>query len=160
MSARLLTTTARVGRALCEDAPVIRRTTRDLVAADLRDVWHPFTQQAVWPDDDPLVIAEADGMYLVDTEGRRYLDGVSSLWVSVHGHHEPAIDAAIRAQLDRLAHSTFLGLTHEPGIALAEALLATAPAGLTRVFYAGDGSSAVEAALKMAYQCAAQRGEQ
>jgi adenosylmethionine-8-amino-7-oxononanoate aminotransferase len=137
-----------------------RRSPADLVSADLTHVWHPFTQHAVWPDDEPLVIAEGDGMYLIDAQGRRYLDGVSSLWVTVHGHREPTIDAAVRAQLDRLAHSTFLGFTHEPGIELAEALLATAPAGLTRVFYAGDGSSAVEAALKMAYQAAAQRGEE
>jgi adenosylmethionine-8-amino-7-oxononanoate aminotransferase len=130
-----------------------------LVRADLAHVWHPFTQHATWPGDEPLVIAAGDGVYLTDTDGRRYLDGVSSLWATVHGHREPAIDAAVRAQLDRLAHTTFLGLTHEPGIELAEALLATAPPGLTRVFYAGDGSSAVEAALKMAYQAAAQRGE-
>jgi adenosylmethionine-8-amino-7-oxononanoate aminotransferase len=131
----------------------------DLVARDLRSVWHPFTQHAAWPADDPLVIAGGDGVRLVDADGRRYLDGVSSLWVTDHGHREPAIDDAIRAQLDRLAHSTFLGLTHEPGIELAELLLDTAPDGLTRVFYAGDGASAVEAALKMAYQAAAQRGE-
>jgi adenosylmethionine-8-amino-7-oxononanoate aminotransferase len=136
-----------------------RRPTAELVAADLAHVWHPFTQQAVWADDDPLVIAAADGMHLVDSDGRRYLDGVSSLWVSVHGHRVPEIDAAVRSQLDALAHSTFLGLTHEPGITLAEELLAGAPLGLRRVFYAGDGSSAVEAALKMAYQSAAQRGE-
>jgi adenosylmethionine---8-amino-7-oxononanoate aminotransferase len=134
--------------------------TTDLVARDLRHLWHPFTQQAVWPADDPLVIDRAEGMYLYDTEGRSYLDGVSSLWLTVHGHRVPEIDAAIRAQLDRLDHSTFLGLTHEPAIRLAELLLGTAPAGLTRVFYAGDGSSAVEAALKMAYQAQAQRGEQ
>src|SRR3954468_11343297 len=129
------------------------------VARDLAAVWHPFTQHAVWPDDEPLVIERAEGMHLYDVDGRRYLDGVSSLWVTVHGHREPAIDAAIRAQLDRLEHSTFLGLTHRPGIELAEEVLASAPAGLAKVFYAGDGASAVEAALKMAYQAAAQRGE-
>jgi adenosylmethionine-8-amino-7-oxononanoate aminotransferase len=134
--------------------------TADLVARDLRHVWHPFTQQQTWPVDDPLVIERAEGMYLVATDGRRYLDGVSSLWVTVHGHGVPEIDEAVRRQLDRVAHSTFLGLTHEPAIELAEQLLGTAPAGLTRVFYAGDGSSAVEAALKMAYQSAAQRGEE
>ena len=137
-----------------------QRSTAELVAADLAHVWHPFTQHSVWPADDPLVIAGAEGVHLIDADGRRYLDGVSSLWVSVHGHRVPEIDAAVRAQLDAVAHSTFLGLTHEPAIALAEELLATAPAGLSRVFYAGDGSSAVEAALKMAYQSAAQRGEQ
>jgi adenosylmethionine-8-amino-7-oxononanoate aminotransferase len=136
-----------------------RRSTAELIAADLAHVWHPFTQHAVWPADDPLVIAAADGVHLTDSDGRRYIDGVSSLWVSVHGHRVPEIDAAIRAQLEQLAHATFLGLTHEPGITLAEELLRTAPPGLSRVFYAGDGSSAVEAALKMAYQAAAQRGE-
>jgi adenosylmethionine-8-amino-7-oxononanoate aminotransferase len=132
--------------------------TRDLVRRDLETVWHPFTQHAAWAADEPLVIDRAEGVHLIDADGRRYLDGVSSLWVTVHGHREPAIDAAIRDQLDRLDHSTFLGLTHEPGIALAEELLAIAPAGLSRVFFAGDGSSAAEAAIKMAYQAAAQRG--
>jgi adenosylmethionine-8-amino-7-oxononanoate aminotransferase len=131
----------------------------DLIQRDLKSVWHPFTQHAVWADDDPLVIDRADGMHLFDPEGRRYLDGTSSLWVSVHGHRVPEIDEAVRRQLDRMAHSTFLGLTHAPGIELAEELLRTAPEGLSRVFYAGDGSSAVEAAIKMAYQAAAQRGE-
>ena len=132
-------------------------TTADLVQRDLRALWHPFTQHAVWAADDPIVVDRAEGMHFWDADGNRYLDGVSSLWVTVHGHQVPEIDAAIRAQLERLAHTTFLGLTHEPGIQLAERLLASAPAGLTRVFYAGDGSSAVEAALKMAYQAVAQR---
>jgi len=137
--------------------------TEDLVARDLAHVWHPFTQHAAWAEDRPLVIDRGEGMYLVDTDGRRYLDGCSSLWVNVHGHRVPEVDDAIRRQLDRLAHSTFLGLTHEPGIGLAEKLLATAPGDdvrrLTRVFYAGDGSSAVEAAIKMAFQAKAQNGE-
>jgi adenosylmethionine-8-amino-7-oxononanoate aminotransferase len=131
-------------------------STEDLVERDLRVLWHPFTQHAMWPGDDPVVVDRAEGMHFWDTDGNRYLDGVSSLWVGVHGHRVPEIDAAVRAQLDRLAHTTFLGLTHEPGIELAERLLATAPRGLRRVFYAGDGSSAVEAALKMAYQATAQ----
>ena len=132
--------------------------TADLVARDLHSLWHPFTQHTVWPADEPVVMERGEGVHLWDTDGNRYVDGVSSLWVTVHGHREPAIDEAIRAQLDRLAHSTFLGLTHEPGIELAEMLLARSP-GLSRVFYAGDGSSAVEVALKMAFQAAAQRGE-
>lgn len=135
--------------------------TGELVRRDLAAVWHPFTQHAVWEADDPLVIERAEGMYLYDTQGRRYLDGVASLWVAVHGHRVPELDAALREQLDRLAHSTFLGLTHAPGIELAEELLELAPGDgvLSRVFYAGDGSSAAEAAIKMAYQAAAQRGE-
>jgi adenosylmethionine-8-amino-7-oxononanoate aminotransferase len=139
----------------------------DLVARDLSAVWHPFTQHSLWEEDEPLVIDRAEGMHLIDTDGRRYLDGVSSLWVSVHGHTVPEIDEAVRAQLAKVAHTTFLGLTHEPGVALAEQLLELAPqpaAGsdakpLRKVFYAGDGSSAVEASLKMAYQAATQRGE-
>lgn len=137
-------------------------TTDDLVARDLASVWHPFTQHSTWSDDRPLVIDRAEGMHLVDSDGRRYLDGCSSLWVNVHGHRVSQVDDAIRRQLDRLSHSTFLGLTHEPGIELAEKLLATAPRGdrrLTRVFYAGDGASAVEAAIKMAFQAKAQQGE-
>jgi adenosylmethionine-8-amino-7-oxononanoate aminotransferase len=132
----------------------------DLVARDLAAVWHPFTQHALWPADDPLVIDRAAGVHLYDADGKRYLDGVSSLWVTVHGHGTPEINAAIGAQLERLDHSTFLGLTHEPGIALAEELLRVAPEELSKVFFAGDGSSAAEAAIKMAYQAAAQRGEQ
>ncbi len=105
------------------------------------------------------MVDRAQGMYFWDTDGNRYLDGVSSLWVNVHGHCHPVINEAIRRQLERLDHTTFLGLTHEPGIELAEKLVATAPLGLTRAFFAGDGSSAVEAAIKMAYQAQAQRGE-
>jgi adenosylmethionine-8-amino-7-oxononanoate aminotransferase len=131
----------------------------DLVARDLAAVWHPFTQHASWPADDPLVIDRASGVHLYDVDGRRYLDGVSSLWVTVHGHGTPEINAAITAQLAKLDHSTFLGLTHQPGIELAEELLRVAPEGLGKVFFAGDGSSAAEAAIKMAYQAAAQRGE-
>lgn len=133
--------------------------TSDLVARDLAAVWHPFTQHALWPADEPLVIDRAAGRYLYDTDGNRYLDGCSSLWVTVHGHGEPAIDAAIRSQLGRLDHSTFLGLTHEPGIRTSEELLRIAPAEMSKVFFAGDGSSAAEAAIKMAYQSASQRGE-
>lgn len=131
----------------------------DLVARDLAAVWHPFTQHALWPADEPLVIDRAAGAYLYDVDGRRYLDGCSSLWVTVHGHATPQINDAIAAQLARLDHSTFLGLTHEPGIRVAEELLRIAPEGLSKVFFAGDGSSAAEAAIKMAYQAAAQRGE-
>jgi adenosylmethionine-8-amino-7-oxononanoate aminotransferase len=134
-------------------------STAELVARDLATVWHPFTQHALWAGDEPLVIDRAVGVRLYDTDGRGYLDGCSSLWVTVHGHGTPEINAAITAQLDRLDHSTFLGLTHEPGIRVAEELLRIAPAGLTKVFFAGDGSSAAEAAIKMAYQAATQRGE-
>jgi adenosylmethionine-8-amino-7-oxononanoate aminotransferase len=116
---------------------------------DRRVMWHPFTQMAEW---DPLVIARGEGNYLIDTNGRRYLDGVSSLWCNVHGHRHPRLDSALREQLERVAHSTFLGLSHEPGIRLGEALVEVAPAGLTRVFYSDSGSAAVEIALKQSFQ--------
>lgn len=119
---------------------------------DRAHVWHPFTALADWEAADPLVIERSEGAYLVDTEGRRYLDGVSSLWCNVHGHRHPALDAALRDQLDRVAHSTLLGLTHAPAAELARRLVERAPAGLTRVFYSDDGATAVEVALKMAFQ--------
>jgi adenosylmethionine-8-amino-7-oxononanoate transaminase len=111
-----------------------------------------------WPDDDPLVIEEAQGNTLVDDQGRRYLDGVSSLWVTVHGHRKKEIDDAIRTQLGRVAHSTLLGLASVPSIELAEQLVRLAPVGLRRVFYSDSGSTSVEVALKMAYQYWAQKG--
>jgi adenosylmethionine-8-amino-7-oxononanoate aminotransferase len=128
---------------------------RDLADLDKRVLWHPFTQQAEWQ---PLVISHGDGDYLVDTDGRRYLDGVSSLWANLHGHRHPRLDAAVKAQLDRVSHSTFLGLSHAPGIELAAALIAVAPPGLTRVFYSDSGSTAVEIALKQSFQYWALQG--
>ena len=129
-----------------------------LLALDRAHVWHPFTQMQQWPDDDPLIIEEACGNMLIDDQGRRYLDGVSSLWVTVHGHRKQEIDDAIRAQLDKVAHSTLLGLASVPSIELAEQLVRIAPAGLRRVFYSDSGSTSVEVALKMAYQYWAQKG--
>ncbi len=119
-------------------------TTAELIALDKRHLWHPFTPMRLWLDGAPLVIAAAEGNELIDTEGRRYLDGVSSLWCNVHGHRHPYIDAAIRAQLDRVAHSTLLGLANVPAIELAARLVEVAPPGLTRVFYSDSGSTAVE----------------
>jgi adenosylmethionine---8-amino-7-oxononanoate aminotransferase len=128
---------------------------KDLKQIDQQVLWHPFTQMQGW---EPLVIASGEGNYLVDTEGRRYLDGVSSLWCNLHGHRHPRLDRALRDQLDRIAHATFLGLTHEPGIRLAQALVEVAPPGLTRVFYSDSGSTAVEIALKQSFQYWQQRG--
>jgi adenosylmethionine---8-amino-7-oxononanoate aminotransferase len=116
---------------------------------DRRVSWHPFTQMSTW---EPLVIDRAEGSFVFDREGRRYLDGVSSLWCNVHGHRHPRLDHALRAQLERVAHSTYLGLTHEPGIRLAAALVEVAPKGLSRVFYSDSGSTAVEIALKQSFQ--------
>ena len=119
---------------------------------DRDHLWHPFTPLADWAASDPLVIDRAEGVYLYDTDGRRYLDGVGSLWCNVHGHRHPALDAAVRAQLDKVAHSTLLGLTHPTAAALARRLAELAPEGLTRVFFSDDGATAVEVALKMAFQ--------
>ncbi len=135
------------------------RTAADLAAADRRVLWHPFTQQQCWSDEVPLVIERAEGCVLYDPDGNGYLDGVSSLWCNVHGHRHPRIDAAVREQLDRVAHTTMLGLTHPPAIELAERLSALAPTGLSRVFFSDNGSTANEIALKMAYQWHHQRGE-
>jgi len=129
-----------------------------LEALDKRLLWHPFTQMADFEQEPAVIIAEADGSTLVDTYGQRYLDGHSSLWVNIHGHRHPAINRAISDQLTRLDHSTMLGLGNVRAIELAERLVAIAPPGLTRVFYSDNGSTAVEAALKMAFQYWRQQG--
>lgn len=131
---------------------------RRLLRLDREHVWHPFTQMAGWIEDDPLIIESAQGCWLVDDQGNRYLDAVSSLWVNVHGHRRPELDAAVRAQLDRVAHSTLLGLASVPSIELAARLVDIAPDGLTRVFYSDSGSTAVEVALKVCYQYQQQVG--
>jgi len=124
----------------------------DISARDKRFVWHPFTQMQEWNDDTPLVIERANGSYLIDTDGREYLDGVASLWVNVHGHNRREINAAIAAQLERVAHTTLLGLASPPSVTLAERLVAIAPGKLSKVFYSDSGSTAVEIALKQAFQ--------
>jgi adenosylmethionine---8-amino-7-oxononanoate aminotransferase len=133
--------------------------TDELRELDRRHLWHPFTQQLGWMVEDAPVIERAEGCTLWDTDGRRYIDGVSSLWCNVHGHGHPRIDAAVHAQLDRVAHTTMLGLSHPPAIELARRLVEAAPDGLSRVFYSDSGSTANEIALKMAYQWHHQRGE-
>ena len=125
---------------------------------DHRHLWHPFTQQKGWVEERPLVIESGEGTDLIDAEGRRYIDGVASLWCNVHGHRHPVIDGAIREQLGRVAHSTLLGLAHEPAAELADRLVRIAPPGLSRVFYSDSGSTATEIAIKMAFQYWQQRG--
>src|SRR4051794_27728550 len=129
-----------------------------LAADDHQYLWHPFPQQRTWEQEQPLIVQRAEGTDLIDTEGRRYIDGVSSLWCNVHGHRHPLIDAAVREQLDRIAHSTMLGLSHPSAIELAARLVDIAPPGLTRVFYSDSGSTAAEIALKMAFQYWQQQG--
>jgi adenosylmethionine-8-amino-7-oxononanoate aminotransferase len=125
---------------------------RKLKVWDKKYVWHPFTQMNEWRRDDIVVIEKGYRNTLIDTGGRRYLDGVSSLWANIHGHRVPEIDRAVQEQLGKIAHSTFLGLTHVPAIELSKRLIEIAPRPLTKVFYSDSGSASVEVALKMAYQ--------
>jgi adenosylmethionine-8-amino-7-oxononanoate aminotransferase len=127
--------------------------------ADHRHLWHPFTQMQEWLAEEPIVIDSAEGLELVDTLGRRYLDGVSSLWCNVHGHRVPEIDEAIRAQLGKVAHSTLLGLASSASAECAEEIAGIVPRGLTRIFFSDAGATAVEIALKIAFQHHQLRGE-
>ena len=123
-----------------------------LRSIDNQHLWHPFTPMQAWRDEQAPIITAADQFELIDIEGNRLLDGFSSLWCNVHGHRVPEIDQAIRNQLDQMAHSTLLGLASEPSIRLAKALVDATPAGLNKVFYSDSGSTAVEIALKIAFQ--------
>jgi adenosylmethionine---8-amino-7-oxononanoate aminotransferase len=123
-----------------------------LAHLDRTHLWHPFTQQRGWEREAPVMIERGEGTTLYDTDGNAYIDGVSSLWCTVHGHRHPAIDAAVRAQLELVAHSTMLGLSHPGAARLAARLVEIAPPGLERVFYSDNGSTAAEVAVKMAYQ--------
>lgn len=130
-----------------------KRMTPDYIEElDKRYLWHPFTQMRDWEDEPQTIIAGGKGCSLVDTRGRQYLDGVSSLWVTVHGHRKKEIDTAVAAQLRQIAHSTLLGLSNVPAVLLAERLVKLAPKGLRRVFYSDSGSTAVEIALKISFQ--------
>ncbi len=131
--------------------------TAALREADLAHVWHPFTPMLEYGREETPIIVGGDGFFLADVEGHRYIDGSSSLWCNIHGHRVPAIDEAIRTQLGRIAHSTLLGLASPPSIELARELCLRVPAGLNHVFYSDDGSTAVEAALKIVYQYHRQR---
>ncbi len=123
---------------------------RELRAVDTSTLWHPFTQMRAYGDEGAPIIESATGVWLQDTEGRRYYDGISSLWCNVHGHRHPTIDAAIRAQLEKVAHTTLLGLGSVPSIQLADRLATMT--GIPHVFYSDAGATAVEIALKAAFQ--------
>ena len=137
-----------------------------LARLDQRFVWHPFTQMRDWLRREPIVIVGGQGAGLRDAHGREYLDANASIWTNLHGHRHPRLDAALRAQLDRLAHSSALGLANEPAARLAAALVAAAnprrgPRGtprLSKVFFSDDGSTALEVALKLAYEYARRTG--
>jgi len=129
--------------------------TEALIEADKRFVWHPFTNMREWcaPDNEPLILVEGRGALLRDSYGREYIDGNSSIWTNIHGHNHPHINAAIRRQLGRVAHTSFLGFTNPPAIELARAIVDLFPENsLSRVFYSDDGSTGIEVALRIADQ--------
>ena len=132
--------------------------TRHLQELDQRHIWHPFTQMSEWEAESPIVIERGEGSWLVDTDGNRYLDGVASMWTNVHGHCRKELNEALTSQVDRLEHSTLLGLASEQSILLAERLVALTPEGLDRIFYSDNGSTAVEVGVKMAFQYQQHRG--
>jgi adenosylmethionine-8-amino-7-oxononanoate transaminase len=125
---------------------------KKLKSLDQDLIWHPFTAMKEYGGEDPLVIERGEGNHLFDIDGKKYLDGVSSLWVTVHGHRKKEIDEALKQQIERIAHSTLLGLSNVPAIQLADKLLKIAPQNLKKVFYSDSGSTAVEIAIKIAFQ--------
>lgn len=134
--------------------------TRQLAADDHRYVWHPFTQQQQWVDETPLVIERGEGCRLLASDGRWYLDGNSSLWVNLWGHDRPELKEAMKAQLDRVPHATFLGLSNPPAIEAARRLVELCPPGISRAFFSENGAAAVEVGLKMAFAYHRHRGDE
>lgn len=130
----------------------IQSLRRQFEKLDRNYIWHPFTQMKEWAQQTPIIITEGRGAFLKDIFGKWYLDGISSVWVTVHGHRNKEIDSAIKQQIDKISHSTLLGLTHPPAAELAEKIVKITPKGLARVFYSDNGSTAVEIGLKMAFQ--------
>lgn len=133
-------------------------TADNLEKLDKKYIWHPFTQMQDWEKEPQIIIENGSGSMLTDVHGKRYIDGVSSLWVTVHGHRKKEIDAAISSQLKKIGHSTMLGLSNVPAVLLAQKLITIAPKGLTKVFYSDSGSTSVEIALKIAFQYWQQKG--
>jgi len=138
-------------------AEVRMRRLKKIPVNNLRDwdnehVWHPFAPMQAYREENAPIIVSGDGFDLIDAEGKRYLDGISSLWCNIHGHRVPEIDDAVKKQLDQIAHTTLLGMSSPPSIELARKLVEKTPAGLNKVFYSDSGSTAVEAALKIAHQ--------
>ena len=130
---------------------------KELEDLDRRLIWHPFSQMKDYMNEVPLIVQRGDGSYLIDIFGRKYLDGISSLWVTLHGHRKKEIDDAVKDQLERVAHSTLLGISNVPAVELAEKLVNIVPGGLRKVFYSDNGSTAVEVAIKIAFQFSKQR---
>jgi len=133
----------------------------DLLQFEKRHLWHPFTPMQAWCEEahEPLMLVSGKGCYLKDQQGREYLDGNSSIWTNIHGHNHPSINAAVRVQLDQVAHTSFLGFTHEPAIQLGHQLVGLLPGSqLSRVFYSDNGSTAIECAIRMTLQYWKQNG--
>ncbi len=130
----------------------------EILRLDRRHVWHPCTQQKDHESLPPIPITRGEGPYLIDVDGRRYIDGVSSWWVNLFGHNHPRLNRALNEQAGRIAHHIFAGFTHEPAVRLSERLCALAPQGLEKVFFSDNGSAAVEVALKMSFQYWQQSG--
>src|SRR5207249_11584052 len=129
--------------------------TEELIDIDKRFIWHPFTNMREWcaPEHEPVVLVEGGGALLRDSRGREYIDGNSSIWTNIHGHNHPHINAAIRRQLDQVAHTSFLGFTNPAAVELARAIVALFPeSSLGRVFFSDDGSTGIEVALRVADQ--------
>ncbi len=138
------------------DFPVMKRRSK-MVRLDRRYIWHPFTQMRDWMRSDPTVIISGRGSLVRDVRGKSYLDANASIWTNIHGHRHPELDRALLRQLKKIAHCSSLGLASEPASLLAERLVTLAPKSLKKVFYSDDGSTAVEAALKMVHQAWVQR---
>ncbi len=135
------------------------RDSQQLADWDKNYLWHPFTQMQDWLQEVPVIIERGDGVYLIDIEGNRYLDGIASMWTNIHGHNHPDLNAALKTQLAQVAHTTLLGYSNIPAIRLAKKLVEITPAGLNKVFYSDNGSTAVAVALKMAYQYWQHKGQ-
>jgi adenosylmethionine-8-amino-7-oxononanoate aminotransferase len=135
------------------------RDREKLVAWDKDCLWHPFTQMRDWLAEEPIIIERGEGVFLIDIDGNRYLDGIASMWTNVHGHNHPKLNAALKNQLEKIAHSTLLGYSNIPAIQLAQKLVEITPTGLNKVFYSDNGSTAVEVALKMAFQYWQHKGQ-
>ena len=129
-----------------------------LAQLDQRYVWHPFTQMRDWARKEPVVLVRGKGAVLEDVHGKKYLDGNASIWTNLHGHNHPKLNRAIERQLSRVAHTSALGLANEPASLLAENLVKAAGSPLRKIFYSDDGSTALEVALKMAYEFARRSG--
>ena len=129
-----------------------------LAQLDRRYVWHPFTQMRDWERAEPIVLVRGKGAILEDTQGKKYLDGNASIWTNLHGHNNPKLNRAIERQLKQVAHTSALGLANEPASLLAEQLVKAVGRPLRKIFYSDDGSTALEVALKMAFEFARRTG--